>query len=187
MATNSFYEQCRQLEQAGKCHGIDSFQYNNSSELQVVAKTRNDLKMLSMLLLKLAEPSIGFENLVKYISDAYRELILEWETSKSCKSDEIFQNRFSVQSLRKSARTMYDTIDSWCPNFNPTEFRTFTHLRGSEAPQAALISHGIALFACQRHEEHIKRAKSDTEISLLEAVRPDKVAMLAQRLAAFPN
>lgn len=191
MATNNFYGQCRQLEEFGTWDGIDSFQYDASSDLQVVTGTRNDLKMLSMMLLKLAEPSIGFEQLVQYVAAAYDELISKWEDEHPDIAPEtFFQNQFSVQSLRKSARAMYKTIDSWSPAFNHIQFKTLTELRGSRAKEAALIAPGIALFACQRHNEHINRVKHDTEdieISLLEAVRPDKVAVCAQRLASFPN
>lgn len=189
LAVDKFYEQCKQLEDFGRCLGIDSFEYSNSSDLQVVTGTRNDLKMLSMLLLKLAQPSIVFNQLVQYVAAAYNQLIFEWEGQHTnIDAADYFQTEFSEQSLRKSARSMYKTVGSWSPTFKDCKFRTFTELRGSVSPQAALIGPGVALFAYQRHEEHKRRAEGEPiKVSLLEAVRPDKVAERAFRMATLAH
>lgn len=194
MARNDFYEQCKELEQQGRLAGVDSFTYSASSGLKVVPRTRNDLKMLSMLLLKLAEPDMTFVGLIPYISAAYNALILGWQGSTGNDANKLFQNQYCIESLRKSARSMYATVDSWSPTLREEktktksgcQFKTLAQLRDSLSPDVACVAQGIALFAYQRHEEHKRRAKGPNkaeEISLLEAVRPDKVARLAQTYA----
>mmetsp|Transcript_3453 Transcript_3453/g.7000 ORF Transcript_3453/g.7000 Transcript_3453/m.7000 type:complete len:371 (-) Transcript_3453:134-1246(-) len=155
------------------------------SGLQVVPKIFNDMKMFSVLFVKFRCPSIKQNRCIEAVQEGYRVLVENWlernqehdATVLDC-ADKL--RRFADTTVRRRVNRLLKTASRWPITKNRVfSYRTFeTPRRGRiyESQETLnCLKAAIIKNAKEHHEKHKAKAPPSCK-SLLDAVRPDKVA-----------
>lgn len=156
-------------------------------DLKVVPQKFNDMKMFSVLLVKFKCPFIKQNKCIRAVKEAYGELVDRWMKGAQEHDAIAFgyaQMRLkglSLISVRKEMNALLEIAsETWgIPKKQKFSFKTFRtpDNRGVHETQETLdmLKAAIVKNAKERHEKHKAKAPSSCK-SLLDAVRPDKVA-----------
>ncbi|KAI8111855.1 hypothetical protein M9435_004353 [Picochlorum sp. BPE23] len=150
-----------------------------------IVKSLNDMKMYSLLLVKFQYPGLTEKECMKLVEYGYCVLLNSWlenyeeqDSIVLAQANEI--QGFASSSVRKRMNSILGQASSWPISFkNNLSFKTFETPRKGRAYESQetldCLKAAIIKNAKEQHAKHMAKAPTGCE-SLLDAVRPDKVA-----------
>lgn len=152
--------------------GLKEYTY----DMTLVPSTFNDMKMFAVLMTKFANPDIPERVCVDQVAQVYSVIIGLWEKAfPAHQSHKILDplKTFAYPGVRRRMKGMLSCVsDTWLCGKTRVTFGNLTDLGGD-------IRHGMR--QCARHNIRAYKEMFPSLGSLLEELRPEKIAELVSR------
>ena len=144
-------------------------------ESALVPSTFNDLKMYAVLLTKFANPYITERECLERVAKAYHTIVSQWEKANPGAPHDLAEGfkTFADPSVRRRMCRLFKTIrEEWLGVSGP--MMTFRTLESPQSTEVQRVKAGVIMNAKRQHRAY--KASFPHYASLLDAVRPDKIA-----------